>query len=231
MDPAPAAPPARNRYDFHSHTYLTDGEESASSMWYTADRLGHRALAITDHVALQDPRPILDTLRAEARGWEGTGLLTLVGVEITMVPPRYIPEAVRTARRAGAEIVIVHGETIAESVFAGTNRAAVELNDVDVLAHPGFITVEEAELAKAHDVILEINARPLHGRANGHVVRTALAVGNPLVVDSDAHKTEGLVSFDLARQIAAGAGVPPERLESVLTDAPRQLLRRCGKGP
>ncbi len=225
-----ASQPARDRYDFHSHTYLTDGEESASSMWYAADRIGHRALAITDHVALQDPRPILDTLRAEARAWEGTDLVTLVGVEVTMVPPRYIPEAVRAARRAGAEIVIVHGETIAESVFAGTNRAAAELNDVDVLAHPGFITVEEAELAKAHDVVLEVSARTLHGRTNGHVVRTALEVGNDLVVDSDAHRTEQLVSTEMARAVARGAGLPESQLLRVLEETPRRLLRRCGKG-
>jgi histidinol phosphatase-like PHP family hydrolase len=225
------APPssARERYDFHSHTYLTDGDESATSMWAAADRLGHRCLAITDHIGLEDPRPLLDRLRAESKGWEDSELQTLIGVEVTVVPPRHIARAVRQARKAGAEVVIVHGETTAEPVAAGTNRAAVELNDVDVLAHPGFITVAEAELAKAHDVILEISARALHGMTNGHVVQTALQVGNDLVVDSDAHRTTQLVTAEAARRVAQGAGVPESTLKRVLDESPRRLLRRCGK--
>ncbi|MGC2290005.1 MAG: histidinol phosphate phosphatase domain-containing protein, partial [Thermoplasmata archaeon] len=183
MPRTPAPSTARDRYDFHCHTFLTDGRASATEMWGEADRIGHKALAVTDHVGLDDPQPLLDRLRREATAWEGQELTTLVGVEVTMVPPRKIPDAVHAARRAGAEVVIVHGETLANAVPLGTNRAAVELNDVDILAHPGFLTVEEAELAKAHDVILELSARSLHMTTNGHVAHTALEVGNDLVVN------------------------------------------------
>lgn len=224
-----ASKKTRDRYDFHSHTYLTDGDASATMMWAEADRLAHQALAITDHIGLEDPGPLLDRLRAEARAWEGSEMTTLVGVEVTVVPPRRLAEAVRQARKAGAEIVIVHGETTAEPVPAGTNRAVVELTDVDVLAHPGFITVEEAELAKAHDVILEVSGRSLHGLTNGHVVRTALEVGNDLVVDSDAHRTTQLLTQEDARKVARGAGVPDSTLTRVLQETPKRLLRRCGK--
>ena len=220
---------ARERYDFHCHTFLTDGRASATDMWYEADRIGHKALAVTDHVALDDPQPLIDRLRREAAAWEGEELSTLVGVEVTMVPPRRIPEVVRAARKAGAEVVIVHGETLANVVPPGTNRAAVELNDVDILAHPGFITVEEAELAKAHDVILEISGRNLHMTTNGHVARTALEVGNDLVVDSDAHAIEQLLPAHVARQIARGAGVPESSVNRVLRETPERLLKRCGK--
>ncbi len=230
MDRDPAHPAGRERYDFHSHTFLTDGRASATDMWQEADVLGHKALAVTDHVALEDPRPLLDRLRQEASAWEGEDLTTLIGVEVTMVTPRKIPDVVRAARRAGAEIVIVHGETPSNPVPAGTNRVAVELNEVDVLAHPGFLTTEEAELAKAHDVILELTARALHMVTNGHVARTALEVGNDLVVDSDAHATDQLVSAHHARQVARGAGVPESALSRVLRETPQRLLKRCGKG-
>jgi putative hydrolase len=229
VTPHPANQP-RNRYDFHSHTFLTDGIASATDMWREADSLGHKALAVTDHIALEDPQPLLNRLRQEARAWEGEALTTLIGVEVTMVTPRRIPEVVRAARRAGAEIVIVHGETPANPVPMGTNRAAVELNDVDILAHPGFLTVEEAELAKAHDVILELTARSMHMVTNGHVARTALEVGNDLVVDSDAHGTDELVPAHLAERIARGAGVPESTVQRVLRETPQRLLRRCGKG-
>ena len=217
------------RFDFHSHTFLTDGQASATDMWREAELLGHRALAVTDHIALEDPTALMDRLRQEARGWEGEPLVTLVGVEITMVAPRRIAEVAKAARRAGAEIVIVHGETPANPVPRGTNRATVELPDVDILAHPGFISSEEAELAKAHDIILEISGRTMHMVTNGHVVGTALAVGNDLVVDSDAHATDELVPLELAHRLARGAGVPEDRLGKVLSETPRRLLRRCGK--
>jgi putative hydrolase len=220
---------SRDRFDFHCHTFLTDGTASATDMWREADRLHHKALAVTDHVALEDPGPLLERLRQEATAWNGEELTTLVGVEVTMVTPAKIPEVVRAARRAGAEIVIVHGETLANPVPPGSNRVAVELNDVDILAHPGLLTVEEAELAKAHDVVLELSARRLHMITNGHVARTALEVGNDLVVDSDAHATDQLVPAELARQVARGAGVPESAVAKVLRETPQRLLRRCGR--
>ncbi len=229
MEQAARPSSTAERYDFHSHTFLTDGSASATDMWREAKAVGHRALAVTDHVALDDPAPILERLRQEARAWEEERLVTLVGVEVTLVPPAKIADVVRRARRAGAEVVIVHGETLANPVPSGTNRAAVQLPEVDILAHPGFLTVEEAELAKAHDVILEVSARSLHTLTNGHVVQTALSVGNDLVVDSDAHDPRELVSYELARRVARDAGVPEQRLGRVLSETPRRLMRRVGK--
>ena len=121
----------------------------------------------------------------------------------------------------------MHGETVAEPVRAGTNRAALESGLVDILAHPGLLTPKEAELAKANSVILEISARAGHSLANGHVVRTALAAGARLVVDSDAHSPDELVPPTRAYQIARGAGVPIDLTQQVLVQTPRELLRRC----
>ena len=216
-------------FDFHAHTYLTDGDQSATSMWWEAHRLRHRAQALTDHVGLEDPAPLLRRLRQEARAFEGTPLITLVGVEITEVPPRRIASAVRAARRAGAEIVVVHGETLAERVPPGTNRAALEINDVDVLAHPGVLRPEEAELARQHDVALELSPRRGHSLGNGRVALEALKARAPLVVDSDAHRQEDLFSFETAELVARGAGLPDSELSRVLQETPRRIVRRCGK--
>lgn len=217
------------RYDFHAHTYLTDGASSATDMWRHSDRLRHRAQAITDHVALEDPGPILTQLRAEARAWEGSGLITLVGVEISMVPPRRVADVARAARRAGAEIVIVHGETIVEPVPAGTNHAALEAPEVDLLAHPGLLTEADAALAHDHAKVLELSARAGHGLTNGHVAQRALAAGVDLAVDSDAHAPDQLVGPELARKIAGGAGLSEPQVLAALQDGPERLLRRCGK--
>ena len=69
---------------------------------------------------------------------------------------------------ASADLVVVHGETMAEPVVKGTNRAAVDCEFVDVLAHPGFITLDEARIATANGVHLELTSRRGHSLTNGH---------------------------------------------------------------
>lgn len=218
------------RYDFHSHTFLTDGETAATDMWHQAVRLGHRALAITDHLYTEDPRPMMERLLQEQKAFEVEGFHTLVGVEVSMAPPARIAEIARAARRAGAQIVIVHGETPVEPVPPGTNRAAISSNEVDLLAHPGLLTEEEARLAKAHDVVLELSSRRGHSLGNGGVAKLALQIGAELVVDSDAHSPDHLLRQEFARKVALGAGVPLAHVQRVLTETPQRLLQRCARG-
>ena len=219
-----------HRYDFHSHTYNTDGSDSPAAMWQAADLLGHRVLAITDHIGLEDPKPLLDRLHACAKAWEGEPLRTYVGVELTLVPPRRIADAARNARHQGAQIVIVHGETPAEPVPPGTNHAAIGTGQVDVLAHPGLLTRSDAELARDQEVLLELSGHHGHSVTNGHVARTALAAGAGLVVDSDAHRTSELIPFERARTIAMGAGLAGRNVRRALRDAPLELIKRLASG-
>ena len=61
--------------------------------------------------------------------------------------PDLIRRAVSLARESGAAIVVGHGETIAEPVAAGTNRALIEAG-VEVLAPiQGLIDKADATLA------------------------------------------------------------------------------------
>lgn len=79
------------------------------------------------------------------------------GVELVHVPPALLPDAVAEARSLGAALVLAHGETIprkpVEAVELGTNFAAIEAG-VDILAHPGLITPEDAERAAEKGVLL-----------------------------------------------------------------------------
>ncbi len=103
-------------------------------------------------------------------------------------------------------LIVIHGETLAEPVAPGTNRAALEA-DIDILAHPGLITLEEAALARERGIFLEISARKGHCLANGHVARTALEVGASLIVDTDSHGPGDLITRQQAERIAQGAGL------------------------
>ncbi|MDD1737550.1 MAG: histidinol phosphate phosphatase domain-containing protein, partial [Methanothrix sp.] len=119
------------------------------------------------------------------------------------------------ARRLGAEIVVVHGETPVEPVRPGTNRAALEA-DVDILAHPGFITLEEAELARENNVCLEITSRRGHNITNGHVVRLAKMAGAKMIVNTDSHAPGDLISSKRAVEIAMGAGLTHEEAVDIV---------------
>jgi histidinol phosphatase-like PHP family hydrolase len=134
---------------------------------------------------------------------------------LTHVPPARIGPLAAAARKLGAEIVVVHGETPVEPVRPGTNRAAIEAG-VDILAHPGFITEEEAELARDNDVCLEITSRSGHNITNGHVVHMAKLAGAKMVVDTDSHSPGDLISSQRAIEIAIGAGLTLEEATDIV---------------
>lgn len=220
----------RARFDFHTHTFLSDGELSPSELIRRALVLGHRAVVPSDHVGIGNVEPVVKQLVADcAMAEKEWGILALPGVEITHVPPRQIDRVVKAARKAGAEIVVVHGETVVEPVEEGTNAAAVNNPGVDVLAHPGLLSEADAELAKEHGVFLEITTRRGHSLTNGHVAAVGKAAGCDFVLDSDAHAPGDLVPYDLARKAALGATFSGPELRRILDEWPRKLLKRAGR--
>ena len=103
-----------------------------------------------------------------------------------------------------------HGETTVEPVAEGTNLAACGCEEVDILAHPGLITLEEAELARDNRVMIELTSRGGHNRTNGHVARIAREAGCTLVVNSDAHGPHDLLDKRAKFIIAIGSGLKNE---------------------
>lgn len=215
-------------HDFHSHTYLSDGELSPVELIRRAAVAGYATLAITDHCGVGDLRRILSTLRADRDAVRDAWpeIEVFVGVELTHLPPAVIPQAAYQARELGAEIVNVHGETPVEPTAPGTNAAAVRSELVDLLVHPGLITEEDAAAAREHGVFLELTYGRGHSLANGHVAKTALAVGGSLLVNSDGHLPTGLLSPEMARRIARGAGLTDEQAEQALQRNPERLIER-----
>ena len=219
-------------YDFHTHTVLSDGGLSAVELARRAIVNGYEALAITDHAAMGSLERILRELTMECDLiQEQWGLIALPGVELTHVPAAAIGDAAARAKELGAKIVIVHGETPVEPVEPGTNRAALLSPHVDLLAHPGLLTPEDAALAAERGTFLEVSARRGHSIGNGHVVRVAMQAGAALVVDSDAHEPEDLLTEVFAETVALGAGVDKASVGEVLRRNPHALLRKLGYSP
>ena len=131
-------------------------------------------------------------------------------MEITHVPPVEIPGIARDSKDLGADIVVVHGETPVEPVAPGSNHSACSCPDVDLLAHPGMLTNEDALLAASNGILLELTSRAGHNRTNGHVVQVARDTGCRLVVNSDAHAPHDLLDENARILIGRGAGLTPE---------------------
>ena len=217
-----------NRIDLHTHSIFSDGELLPSEIARRACVLGHQAVAITDHVDATNMDCVGRVINAVLDIRDNWDIEIVPGAEITHAPSEIIPKLAKKAKEMGAEVIVVHGETLVEPVIEGTNWSAVNCTDVDVLAHPGLITYEEAEVARDNDIALEISARRGHSLGNGHVVQMALEVGANLVVDTDTHAPEDLINCQMAEKIALGAGLPEKEIKKVLRDNPLNILKKKG---
>lgn len=204
--------------DFHMHTYMSDGVLGYSELVARAIDKGYSVMGITDHTDRGNFELITDsvlTFVEKTKAHYGELISIIPGVELTHVCPTEIVELTNEARKKGIKLVIVHGETRTEPVLTGTNMAAIEAC-VDILAHPGFITVEEATLAKKNNVCLEITSSRSHSIANGLVAKIAKSVGATMVVDSDFHEPNGFLSEKRIRDIILGAALDEDDLKQIL---------------
>ena len=213
-------------YDFHTHSVLSDGELIAMELIRRAAVAGYAAIGITDHCGHGFLERLITELKADcALAREHWGIKAVSGVELTHLPPAAIPGIARRAKELGADIVIVHGETLVEPVLAGTNEAALGCPWVDILAHPGLLTPEEAVLAASNGIYLELSQRSGHCLTNGHVAQLAVEAGARLIVGSDAHSPGDLLTSALVAAVARGAGLDDEQYHQVLLNA-NLLLER-----
>jgi len=211
--------------DLHTHSLFSDGELVPSELVRRLEAMGYSCVAITDHVDSSNLDFVTPRLAKVARDLnQRQSVKVIPGVEITHVPSELIGSLVREARELGAEIVLVHGETIVEPLPEGTNKAAI-LSGVDILAHPGLIDPEDVKLAAERGVYLEISARQGHSLTNGHVARWAKEFGARLVLNSDAHSIHDLMTRQFAQAVAHGSGLEDKALEEMLANS-RELIEK-----
>ncbi|MCM8760787.1 MAG: histidinol phosphate phosphatase domain-containing protein [Candidatus Omnitrophica bacterium] len=210
---------------FHTHTLFSDGELLPSEMVRRSEAKGYKAIALTDHVDSSNidfvlPR-IVKVCRVLNRHWK---IRAIPGVEITHAPIQEIAPLVRFARKSGARIVVVHGETVSEPVLAGTNKAAI-MAGCDVLAHPGLISAEDVKLAKKMGVFLELTTRKNHLSPNRRLVGLARATGAKLVLNTDAHDEDDIVTYHQAIRFLAALGMRNDEIAGVFRNS-EELLKR-----
>lgn len=214
--------------DLHTHSIFSDGELIPAELARRAAAIGYKAIAITDHIDQSNIDLIIPRLAKAAAALKGHVDVTVIpGAEITHVPPSLIRDIVKEARRLGARIVVVHGETIVEPVAEGTNRAAIEAG-ADILAHPGLISRDDLMFAKDKGITLEITARKGHSLSNGHVAKWAMELGIPMTVNSDAHSPSDLIAFDFAKSVLMSAGIEGSGLDNIFKNS-KKLVEKALK--
>jgi histidinol phosphatase-like PHP family hydrolase len=217
------------RIDFHIHSIFSDGMLLPAAIAREAEVKGHSAIAISDHVDASNLEEVLAALTKFVKKQGKTlPVQVLPGVELSYLRPDLIKDYAKRARKLGAKIVIVHGQSPVEPVIPGTNIESVKLKGlVDILAHPGnTLTEEEAVLAKENGIYLELSTRRGHKEGNRHVAQMAMKTGAKLLVNTDSHNETDMITQEQAYQVALDAGLTEEEAIKVVRDNPRELLAR-----
>jgi histidinol phosphatase-like PHP family hydrolase len=207
--------------DFHTHTFMSDGELGPAELVRRVEVRGFRAVGLADHVDGATVELTVPVLVRAARQLTGAcPVKVLAGCELTHCRPEQIADVAARARELGADFVICHGESPVEPVIEGTNRAAIDCA-VDILAHPGLIRDADARAAAARGVLLEISGRRGHSLTNGHVAQAARRAGARVVFGSDAHGPGDFADRATAERILHGAGLDADEVQLALEAARR----------
>jgi|SRR3989339_121461 len=211
--------------DLHTHTFFSDGVLIPSELVSRAKTAGYDIIAITDHCDFSNIEFIIKNIKQITKDLSKYYKINVItGCEITYVPPELIKKAVRQARKLGAKIIVVHGESPVEPVPKGTNRAAI-LSGCDILAHPGFITEADVKLAAKKKVLLEITTRNGHKNGNSHVAKLAKKYGAKLIMNTDTHAPENLLNKNLIKKILKESNLNHNDFIKIQNNAYR-LIRR-----
>jgi histidinol phosphatase-like PHP family hydrolase len=210
--------------DFHTHTLLSDGELLPTELVRRAVAIGYKGIGLADHVDVSNIDFVVPRIVKSAKNLTSNKIKVVPGVELTHVPPKDIAALVKYARYNGIKLIIVHGETIVEPVIPGTNAAALDTG-IDILAHPGLITLKEAKTAAKKGIYLEITTKKGHSLTNGHVAMTACKAGAKLVINTDSHAPDDLITRERAVSVLIGSGLDMLRVRSVLRNS-EVLLRK-----
>jgi putative hydrolase len=201
--------------DLHTHTFFSDGALGPAELARRAEHAGYSVIALTDHADASNLEMILTAQLAFQRETARyLNLRVIIGIELTHVPPDQVSALVGRARTLGAQLVVLHGETISEPVARGTNLAGIEAG-VDILAHPGLISEQEVRLAAKRGTSLEISTRPPHAFANGLVAALARKHKAALVLNSDSHAPGDLLTPERRRKVALGAGLTESEIDTI----------------
>lgn len=220
-------PVLKNMYNLHCHSLLSDGVLLPSEIARRYEDKGYKAIAITDHVDYTNIESTVKAILEFTEHWpKKSSIKLLSGVELTHLPLEHFRPLAKYARNRGIQVIVGHGETIVEPVLKGTNRAALEA-DIDILAHPGLISDADIKLAKKKGIFLELTSRSGHRDTNAYVAEHAIKLGAKLILNTDSHLPEDIISPEELAKIGLQAGLNPKEIDRIYQEVKRFITAKA----
>lgn len=214
-------------YNLHAHTFLSDGDLLPSEVVVRYQDKGYKVIAITDHADYSNIKQASKAIVEFCRRWpKNSEIKVLPGIELTHLPPEQFKPLASLARKEGIKIIIAHGETPVEPVAKNTNHLAL-MADIDILAHPGLISDEDAKLAKDRGIFLEITSRHGHKETNSHVINQARKFGAKLILNNDSHTPEDIISPEELIKVGINFGLTQNEIDKIYRDI-KDFLNKKG---
>lgn len=208
------------RGDFHNHTLLSDGVNTASEMADAARKKGWEWIFIGDHSpSLKIASGLsVDALRVKMKEIkkldDPKGFRVMCGSEVDILKDGSMDYPDDVLNDLGCVVAAVHTRfSQSEAEMTARLCRAVRHPGVDILGHVSGRRLLRREpyalnygeilaAAKTSGTAMEINGQPeRQDMADAHV-RHAIQLGVPLVLNTDAHSTRELDNMTLAVHIA-----------------------------
>lgn len=235
------------RGDLHMHTHATDGSASIEEMAAAARARGLSYIAITDHSQRVSMANGLTPARALAQWKEidrinkdqPTGFKILKGIECDILEKGGMDLPDEVLAEADWVIASIHyGQKQPRAQITERMLGAIENPYVSIVAHPTGRLINRREAyeidmdavfaaAKKHGKLLELNANPMRLDLNDIHLAAAKQHGIPIVINTDAHSTEGLNVLRFGILQARRAGLTKADVANTKTWA--QLKKLIGK--
>jgi len=207
--------------DLQMHTKWSDGANTIEEMVQEARKLGHKFIAITDHVGSlkiaggMDEEKIAEQAREIEKVREKyDDIYIFHGVEANIMKDGSIDVGKEVLKNVDVVLASIHSAfRMEEKEMTARLLKAMDNEYVDIIAHPTCRIIQKREpikvdmekvmeKAKENDIVMEINAYPERLDLNDLNVKMAVEYGVKLSIGTDAHAKEHLRFYELGTAVA-----------------------------
>jgi DNA polymerase (family 10) len=207
--------------DLQMHTKWSDGANNIEEMVIEAKKLGHKFIAITDHVGslkiaggMDEEKVMEQAKEIEKLRERFDDIYIFHGIEANIMKDGSLDVSNSLLKQVDVVLASVHSAfRMEEKEMTARVIKAIENEYVDILAHPTCRIIQKREpikidmekvleVAKDNDIIMEINAYPDRLDLNDIHTKMAVDMGVKISIGTDAHNKEHLKFYELGTAVA-----------------------------
>jgi len=194
--------------DLHTHTNLTDGNNTLEEMAEAAQKLGYKYIANTDHskrvtvAGGLDEKQVFENIKRTDKLNENFKDFTILkGIEVDILEDGSLDLSDKVLKELDIVVGAIHYKfNLSREEQTERILRAMDNPYLNIIAHPTGRLINEREpydidlekimqKAKENNCILEINSQPSRLDLNDLNSRKAKEMGVKLVISTDAHST------------------------------------------